>query len=81
MGYHLLNTEIFKLYLDKVTKMSIKYIKTINLTVFQNPMRKKSRPFRNISESCRWWDCSMDGFVEWPFEGDPKCLIVQSIVS
>ena len=22
----------------------------------------------------------MDGFVEWPFEGDPKRLIVQSIV-
>lgn len=22
----------------------------------------------------------MDGFVEWPFEGDPKCLIGQNIV-
>ena len=24
---------------------------------------------RLITESCRWWDCSMDGFAEWTFEG------------
>ena len=34
------------------------------------PMRKRSKHFADITESCRWWDCSMDHFTEWTFEGD-----------
>jgi hypothetical protein len=25
-----------------------------------------------IPESCRWWDCSMEIFAEWAFEGSPN---------
>jgi len=33
------------------------------------PMRKRSKHFADITESCRRWDCSMDGIAEWTFEG------------
>ena len=33
------------------------------------PMRKRSKHFADITESCRWWDCSMEGIAEWTFEG------------
>lgn len=37
-------------------------------------MRKRSKHFADITESCRWWDCSMEGIAEWTFEGrsEPK---------
>ena len=44
-------------------------------------MRKKSRPFRISQRAADGGIAVWDGFVEWPFEGDPKRLIVQSIVS
>ncbi len=35
----------------------------------EKPMRKRSKHFTEITESCRRWDCSMDGIAEWTFEG------------
>ena len=32
-------------------------------------MRKTSRLSSKITESCRWWDCSMAEIAEWTFEG------------
>lgn len=26
----------------------------------------------NISESRRWWDCGMESYAEWTFEGIPE---------
>ncbi|MDD6616682.1 MAG: hypothetical protein PUF13_11355 [Lachnospiraceae bacterium] len=35
-------------------------------------MRKSSKHSGEITESCRWWDCSMEQFAEWTFEGGLK---------
>ena len=75
MGYHLLNTEIFKLYLDKVTKKSIKYIKKINLTVFQNRWERRVDLSGYLRELQIGGDCSMDGFCWMAFRGRPEILI------
>ncbi len=29
----------------------------------------------DISESCGWWECSMEAFAEWTFEGGLKDFV------
>ena len=41
-------------------------------------MRKSSKHFCEITESCRRWDCSMEQFAEWTFEGGLNDRIIFS---
>ncbi len=35
-------------------------------------MTKRSTCVRSITESCRWWDCSIQQGMEWTWEGGSK---------
>lgn len=36
------------------------------------PLSKRSNRADEITESCRWWECSILDRGEWTYEGSPK---------
>jgi len=55
-------------------KLGIDFLTVVRYSIEnkEKPMRKRSKPSSDITESCRRWDCSMGTFEEWTFEAGPE---------